>query len=63
MYRREVAQQLLHCNWGWGKNNGNGYFLAGVFDSNNRIIKDSELNGSKKFYYQYDIEQIAEVYH
>lgn len=63
VYRREVAQQLLHCNWGWGKKNGNGYFLTDVFDSNNPIIKDSELNGSKKFYYQYDIEQIADVYH
>lgn len=63
VYRREVAQQLLHCNWGWGRGNGNGYFLADVFDSNNPIIRDSGLHGSKKFYYQYDIEQLAEVYH
>lgn len=63
VYRREVTQQLLHCNWGWGRGNGNGYFLADVFDSNNPIIRDSGLHGSKKFYYQYDIEQLAEVYH
>ena len=63
IYRKKETQRLLHCNWGWGKKNGNGYFFTGVFDSNNPIIKDPELNGSKKFYYQYDIEQIADVYH
>lgn len=63
IYRKKETQRLLHCNWGWGKKTGNGYFLTGVFDSNNPIIEDPELNGSKKFYYQYDIEQIADVYH
>jgi hypothetical protein len=40
-----------------------GYFLAGVFDSNNPIIRDPESNGNKEFHYRYDIEQIAEAYH
>ena len=58
-----AVPRLLHCHWGWGKGTGNGNFLAGVFASNKRIIRDPESNGNKEFYYKYDIEQIAEAYH
>lgn len=62
IYRKKETLRLLHCNWGWGVSS-NGYYYAGVFDSKNRVIKDSVLNGSREGYYQYDIEQIADVYH
>ena len=41
--RSTQKQRFLHCNWGW---NGwhNGYFVAGVFDSNHPAIGDGTLS-------------------
>ena len=30
------SREFVHCNWGW-KGNKDGYFYAGIFDSNNPI--------------------------
>jgi hypothetical protein len=59
-----------HCNWGWGGNR-DGYFLTGVFDSNNPTLirdvmfgtlsnipqetKSSITEVGTSYYYQYNL--------
>ncbi len=54
---------LLHCNWGW---DGvyNGYFYEGVFKAYNPVDTTNTpvLQGSTPLYFQYELEQIADVY-
>lgn len=52
---------LLHCNWGWS-GYCDGYFLSGVFDSHNSVIRDPQETRSADsyipYYYQYEIRNM-----
>lgn len=52
-YRTE-KDNLIHNNWGWDGLN-NGYFTAGVFDSNNRLAESYPMTRGTDHYYQYKI--------
>lgn len=48
--RIEKTQCLVHCNWGWsGKNNG--YFVSGIFKTNEAISYDWSNNPEKEKYW------------
>lgn len=54
-YRTET-DNLIYNNWGWD-GLSNGYFTAGVFDSNNRIlVPDGASTRGTDYYYKYKIE-------
>lgn len=40
----------LHCNWGW-KGDKNGYFLAGVFDTDSPAFDDSYVTRGENYKY------------
>ncbi len=61
--REKESMYLLHCNWGW---DGvyNGYFYEGVFKAYNPVDTTNTpvLQGSTPLYFQYELEQIADVH-
>ena len=36
--RYEITGRFVHCNWGWN-DNSNGYFLSGVFDTQQKVYE------------------------
>ncbi len=62
--RKKEKEYYLYCNWGW-KGSLNGYFYEGVFNAYSSIDTTKitpTLHGSKPFYFQYDLKQIADVH-
>lgn len=51
--------EMVHINWGWGKNSCNGYFIDNIFDTSSefQINTNSLRNGeANKTHYKYNIE-------
>lgn len=65
IYRGDVyaSESYLHCNWGWGGKD-DGYFLAGVFDTdlsyNFDYLTKSESDGDYDSYYRIITYEIPE---
>lgn len=50
------------CNFGWGKNKSNGYYLGDVFDTNTGAdFKESISKSDKDFFYQYKITAVIGI--
>ena len=51
---------LLHCNWGWGKDDAfNGYYYSGVFDTAHPVYGSSVKDGSC---YRYELKNILDIH-
>lgn len=59
-YRTET-DNLIHNNWGWD-GQSNGFFTAGVFNSNNRIDESYIMTRGTDYYYQYKIHLWYNIY-
>lgn len=44
LYRYVVTGNFVHCNWGW-TDNSNGYFLSGVFDTQQKVYEEDSYVG------------------
>lgn len=59
---RTESYEYILCNFGWGKDRGNGYFLSGVFDVDDGIKYGEPLSKSNKSdYFQYEITTITGI--
>lgn len=43
-YTTMTEQHLVHCNWGWGVDNGNGYYHMDIFNTEEEV--DYETGGN-----------------
>lgn len=51
------SQNMIHCNWGWGPNTGNGFYAGKVFNTNvGPEIYDYEVTRGSDYHYQYNLE-------
>ena len=51
------TQNMIHCNWGWGPNTGNGFYASKVFNTNvGPEIYDYEVTRGSDYHYRYNLE-------
>lgn len=59
-------KELVHCNFGWGRNQGNGYYLSKAFDTNkgpemrSTLREDDETYG-QEYNFQYNHRIIKDI--
>lgn len=52
---RNVETKYIHCNWGWGSDGNNGYFVSNVLDAA-AYPEYNDAIGSRSYYYRYKLE-------
>ena len=52
--RIDKTQNIVHCNWGW-LGNSNGYFVSGIFKTNEGVSYDySDTPQNEKYWYLFN---------
>ncbi len=52
--RIDKTQNIVHCNWGW-LGNSNGYFVSGIFKTNEGVSYDySGTPQNEKYWYLFN---------
>ena len=54
--KNRKVSEYLHCNWGWGPYNHNGYFLRDVFNAEEDPYYDDEGQPTRSKNFRYQLE-------
>lgn len=59
------TKELVHCNFGWGKDKGNGYYLSKVFNTLKGPVMKGEVTyrvtSGQEYNYQYNHQIIKNI--
>jgi len=50
----------VHCNMGWGIDRDNGWYINGVFDTDNVPLKTRSTKGDE-YFYRYNIRMLTNI--